>query len=409
MCIANCKFDSLAIFSGALVILASSVPLRKRPMYTGLIGGMFGIASVAGPLMGGVFTDHLTWRWCFYINLPIGAITILAILIFFKPPKRAAVDNFTAREKLAKFDLIGTGLLLPAVISLLLALQWGGSKYAWKSGRIIGLFVTFVVLAIGFVYVQVTSGDRATLPIRILKQRSIAFGAGVSFCMGSGFMLLVYYVPVWFQAIQGVSATDSGIRNLPLVLGVTIFSILSGVGITVFGQYAPVAVVGGIIFSIGAGLLTTFEPDTGSAKWIGYQIIAGAGVGLIMQIPLIAAQTVLKMADVPTGTAIMVFAQSLGGALFITVGQNVFNNELIKGLVANVPGIKTDMVLHMGATSLKKVFDEKVLPLVIQAYNDALVKTFYPAVAMAALGAILALGVERVSVKGKKIEMAGGA
>lgn len=397
------------IFSGALVILANSVPLRQRPMYAGLIGGMFGIASVAGPLLGGVFTDHVTWRWCFYINLPIGAFTVLAIVIFFKPPKRVKLDSLTVKEKLAKFDFIGTGLLLPAVICLLLVLTWGGSQYKWKSGHIIGLFCTFGVLSIGFIYVQFTSGDRATLPIRILKQRSIAFGAGVSFCMGSGFFVLIFFVPIWFQAIQGVSAVESGIRNLPLILAVTLFSIISGVGITVFGQYAPVAIVGSAIFAVGAGLLTTFHTDTGAAKWIGYQIIAGTGIGLMMQIPLIAAQTVLKIDDVPTGTAVMVFSQSLGGALFICVGQNVFNNQLIKGLVANVPGVDTSSILRAGATTVKDMFDAQVLPLVLSAYNDALVRTYYASLAMALLGILSACGVEWVSVKGKKIDMAAGA
>ena len=397
------------IFSGALIILAHSVPLRKRPMYTGLIGGMFGIASVAGPLMGGVFTDHVTWRWCFYINLPIGAVTILAIAIFFKPPNRHKTNTLTAREKLKEFDFLGTGLLLPAIISLLLALQWGGSTYPWKSGHIIGLFCTFGVLIIGFVYVQFASGERATLPLRILSQRSIAFGSGVAFAVGSGFLLLVFFVPMWFQAIQGVSATDSGIRNLPLVLAVTIFSVISGISITVGGHYAPIAIVGGIIFSIGTGLLSTWELDTGPAKWIGYQIFVGAGVGLMMQVPLIAAQTVLKIEDVPTGTAIMVFTQSLGGALFISVGQNIFNNELLKGLVAAIPDINPASVLQMGATSITQSFPPDKLPAVLSSYNEALIRTYYAALAMAILGTFLATGLEWVSVKGKKIEMGGGA
>jgi len=162
-------------------------------------------------------------------------------------------------------------------------------------------------------------------------------------------------------------------------------------------------------FSIGCGLLSTFEIHTGSGKWIGYQVIAGAGVGLILQVPLIAAQTVLKMEDVPTGTAVMVFTQSLGGALFISVGQNIFNNELVKGLAANIPGIDTSSVLQMGATSLKNAFDPKLLPLVLSAYNEALVKTYYAALAAAVFGTVMAFGVEWVSVKGKKIEMAPGA
>ena len=400
----------LGIFSGALIILAHSVPLRKRPLYTGIIVGMWGIASVAGPLMGGVFTDHITWRWCFYINLPIGAFTVLAIMIFFKPPNRKMDDTLTARDKLAKFDLIGTALLLPAVICLLLALQWGGTQYPWKSARIISLFCVFGVLAIGFIYVQITSGERATLPMRILKQRSIAFGSAVSFCIGCGFLLLVFFVPLWFQAIQGVSATDSGIRNLPLVLGVTVFSMVAGGGITAFGLYAPFGIVGGVLYALGCGLLASFEVDTGASKWIGYQIIAGAGVGLMMQIPLISAQTVLKIEDVPTGTSVMVFVQSLGGALFISVGQNVLSNELVKGLQAtNIPGIDPHAILSMGATSLKSMFNAQQLPLVLSAYNEALVKTYYCATAMAIVGFLASFGVEWVSVKGKKIEVAAGA
>ncbi|CCD42391.1 Bcmfs1, multidrug efflux transporter [Botrytis cinerea T4] len=194
---------SAGIFSGALIIVAYSVPLVKRPMYTGLIGAMYGIASVAGPLLGGVFTDKATWRWCFLINLPIGAVTVLVILIFFKAPDREAVAVLPWSERIKEFDLLGTAFFIPAIICLLLALQWGGTKYPWGNGRIIALFVLFGVLIGIFIAIQFWKGDSATVPPSIMKKRSMWSAAWFSFCLGSYFLLLIYYLPIWVPSGQG--------------------------------------------------------------------------------------------------------------------------------------------------------------------------------------------------------------
>lgn len=208
-----------------------------------------------------------------------------------------------------------------------------------------------------------------------------------------------------FQAIKGVSATKSGIMSLPLILGVVICSVVAGGLVTTFGYYSPFMWASSVLMAIGAGLLSTFKVDTGHAEWIGYQALFGIGVGLGMQQILIAVQTVLPAADIPTGTAIVMFFQTLGGALFISVGQNVFTNKLVSGLKAAVPDLDPAIVLSTGATELKSAIGEQYRDGVLQAYNDALTNSYYVAVALATLSIIGSAAVEWKSVKGKKIEM----
>ena len=192
---------------------------------------------------------------------------------------------------------------------------------------------------------------------------------------------------------------------LPLILALVLFSLIGGAGVTLLGYYVPFFVASTILMSIGAGLLTTFTVDTGSPAWMGYQIIYGFGVGLAMQQPLIAVQTVLPIADVPVGTALIMFTQTFGGALFVSVGQNVFANRLSAGLLLEASGIDPAIILRSGATTLKQAVPQEFLPGVLIAYNRALTETWYVSVAMACLTVIGTAGLEWKSVKGKKIEM----
>ncbi|KAI1162533.1 MFS general substrate transporter [Nemania serpens] len=395
---------SAGLFSGALLILAHSVPLATRPLYTGLIGGVYGIASVAGPLLGGVFTDKVSWRWCFYINLPIGAVTLVVIALFFPDPALKKPPPEPFMKRLMRFDPIGTLIFIPAIISLLLALQWGGTMYPWNSGRIIGLFVVFGVLILAFLYDQWHQQENATVPPRIFRNRTVMAGSFFAFAIGSAFFLFIYYIPIWFQAVQGVSAVNSGIRNLPMLLSVVVASILAGGLITAFGYYTPFMLIGTVLAAIGGGLLTTWKPDTGSGMWIGYQLLFGLGIGLSLQQPLIAVQTVLDIKDVPIGTSVIAFMQTLGGALFVSVGNNVFTNKLVEELAKRVPSIDPKLVLVAGTTNLQKTLPKELLPSVITSYNNALTTAFTVATALAAISFIGAVFMEWKSVKGKKVE-----
>ncbi|KAL4904317.1 hypothetical protein BDW74DRAFT_154605, partial [Aspergillus multicolor] len=344
------------IFSGALVIIALCVPLPKRPLVFGMFGMVWGIASIAGPLLGGAFTDSVSWRWCFYINLPIGGVSMAIIIFILQLPEQNQSSKGTpVMGRIKQLDFIGAALLIPCIICLLLALQWGGNKYAWNNGRIIGLFVTFGVLVILTVVSQIWLGDRATLPPRIMKQRAVIASTAYALFFGGSFFVLVYYLPIFFQSVRGSSAMTSGIQLLPLMLATVVSSVLAGILVTVFGYYTPFLIGSTAIASIGAGLVTLYSINISSGKWIGYQILLGAGVGAGFQIPMTAVQTTLKADDIPQGTAAVVFFQTLGGALFIAVAQSLFQNGLIEGVVKHAPTVDPSKIVEAGATEMRHV------------------------------------------------------
>lgn len=223
-------------------------------------------------------------------------------------------------------------------------------------------------------------------------------------CLGGTYYIFIYYLPIWFQAIKGVSPLKSGIDTLPMILGNVVGVISAGALTTRFGYYMPFIFLSLIFMSIGAGLLTTLHVDSSSAHWIGYQILFGLGSGWGFQQTAVAAQTVLALVDIPIGTAIMVFIQLLGGAMFVTIAQNVFTNDLVSGILAiGIPNLNPKIIVQSGATRLRDGIPIGFLPKVLVAYNAALVKTYQVALCLACLSLLGAVGMEWRSVKNKKI------
>ena len=223
------------ITAGAYTIIGYVFPLRIRPICISSIAMVFAVAAVLGPILGGIFTSDLTWRWCFYINLPFGGVTIVVLLFFLPPIERPELNSISLKEKGKKIDFVGLLIFIPTVTCLLLAMEWGGSTYPWNNGRIIALFVVFGVLAIVFVAFERWKGAEATLPVHIITQRSVAAAAWNAFCNGASFFLLIYYIPFWQQVIRNASAASSGIALLPFVLGVVIMANLVGFSVMKVG------------------------------------------------------------------------------------------------------------------------------------------------------------------------------
>jgi MFS family permease len=263
---------SAGTITGANIVFVDLLPLEKRAKYLGFIGATFGLASIAGPLLGGVFTTKASWRWCFWINVPIGGLAIAGLLLILpaKPPPRK-LGGVSFLQRIWEFDPIGTALLLPGLVLLLLALQWAGTEYAWSSARIVVLLVLGLLLLMAFGITQLWAGDNGTVPPRIFSQRSIAAATAVSLAFGSTLIILTFYLPIWFQAIKGQSAVGAGIRLLPYFLSTVVFVIGSGVLVSKVGYYTPVLIVGTAVLIVGCGLVTTFEADTNRGEWIGYQ------------------------------------------------------------------------------------------------------------------------------------------
>ncbi|KAF2795490.1 MFS general substrate transporter [Melanomma pulvis-pyrius CBS 109.77] len=388
------------IFSGATLIIANSIPLNERPIYNGILGATYAIASVAGPLMGGAFTEYVTWRLCFYINLPLGLVTAVAVI--FLVPSRHEADSrsrLPIKDKLKELDLGGLAILIPAIVCILLATQWGGADYSWHNARIIALFILGGILLIAFVVHQRWQQDRATVPPSVIKNRTVWACSIFSFHLFGSFLAISYYLPIWFQAIKGDNATESGIHNLPSILGTVIFSVLAGGVVFGIGYYTWACILASILAAVGAGLLSTFTVDTSPAKWIGFQVIYGAGCGLGLQQPLIAAQTALPPHQIAEGTAVIIFMQTLGGAIFIAVSQNVFNNKLIQNVASRSIPVNPAALLSQGATQLSNLVQPQFLDLLQQAYNDSITQTFYVSVAAAGLSILGSACIPWLSVK----------
>ncbi|KAG4434892.1 hypothetical protein IFR05_009622 [Cadophora sp. M221] len=387
---------SAGILTGSFVVVSHAVPLHKKPVLTAVVGLMFGVGATAGPLLGGVFTDLVTWRWCFYLNLPVGGATFISMVFFFHPPKKHAFMGKSIFYRILELDLTGNAILLGACVMLFLALQYTEQHISWGSARVVGLLAGSGCTLILFCVWQWWKADGALMPPRILKQRTVAASCAAAFFIYSAILIHTFYLPMWFQAIKDDSAIRSGVNMIPYVVVNAIFSVLAGIFVSKNGYFTVPAIVGMMIGTVGAGLLSTISHRTPSSMWIGYEILASAGIGMAIQQGFTAVQIVLPLEEVAIGTAAVVAFQSLGGAVFVSVGNTILLNTLI---AAHIPGVDIQAVIDAGAADFRNQVSPEQLPELLEVYNDALRKVFTAAIPMAGLAVVACCFLEWRNVK----------
>lgn len=397
---------SSGLINGSLTIIAVAAHPSKRPTLLAVIMAMAGAGQLLGPLIGGALTERVSWRWCFYINLPIGGLTSAILLIIRFPPYKARKTSWTVRDIIKDFDLLGFSIFAPACIMLLLALQWGGIKYAWSSATVIGLICGSVGAFCAFSFWEYHHGESAMIPFSLVRQRVVYSSLVTTICQFGGLIIMSYYLPLWFQAVKGDSPTMSAVDTLPTFLSQILFAVLSGVITPRIGYLLPFGLFGNTFASIAGGLMTTLQPSTGIGKWIGYQILGGVGRGVSTQQPLQAVQSVVKKDMIPIATATLMWAQTFGGSVMLGLGQTAFVNILRSALKSYAPELNPDDVIDAGATNfinqLKANGDLITGQQVVRAYNKAITHVFYISMGCAIAGLIATTGLGKTKVAQKE-------
>ncbi|KAI1860404.1 uncharacterized protein JN550_011556 [Neoarthrinium moseri] len=384
--------NSMALIIGRAV---SGLGAAGLALVMAVVLGMYGIGSAVGPLVGGAITDNktLTWRFIFWINLPFGAVGLLLVWISLRDPPPAVKGGLPGIQKLRELGIPGAVLLLGATSCLNLALQWGGIVYPWSDAKVFGCLIGFGALSVAFSLLQARGKESASIPLHIFRSRTVSASCGFMMLVQVAIVLQTYFWPIYFQSVRNTSARDSGIYLLPIIVSNSLGTVCAGWIASKSGHYVPLMWIGAPVLATGGGLYQLIRTDSPRAQWIGFQLLSGFGYGICSQMPILAVQVVLGKADVPTGLVMVMFFQFLGGALAPSVGQNLFNDRLLRKL-GEVRGIDGAAVVAAGGREFRKIVPPELMDAVVEAFGSALKNVFWVGLATPALAWIVSWAIE---------------
>ncbi|MFC0005894.1 MDR family MFS transporter [Micromonospora siamensis] len=303
---------------GVMAIIGDLVPPRERGRYQGMFAGIMAIAMVAGPLVGGFITDNLSWRWAFYVNLPLGGVALLVLATTMHLPKYRTEH---------KIDWLGAALLSVGITAIVLVTTWGGTEYDWISPQILGLAALAVVALVVFGLVE-RRVPEPILPLGLFANRNFALISVIGFLLGFAMFGAMNFLPLYQQTVQGASATNSGLLLLPLMFGMLVVSLVVGRAITTTGRYRIFPIVGGVVMTVGMFLLSRLDVDTSKTMSSLYMVVLGAGMGFLMQTSMLIAQNSVEQKDLGAASGGATFFRSIGGSFGISLFGAIFANRL---------------------------------------------------------------------------------
>ncbi|TIC85062.1 MFS transporter [Nocardioides sp. GY 10113] len=371
----------------AMALIADIIPLRDRGKYQGALGAVFGVATVIGPLLGGLFTDHLSWRWCFYVNVPL-AIVVIIVAGRTIPGGGSGLKH--------RIDYLGMAAVSVGAGALVLATSWGGTEYPWDSWQIIGLLVLGVAVLTAFVLIELRAAE-PVLPMRLFSRRVFSYCGALSFVVGFTMMGSMTFLPTFFQFVLGESATVSGLSMLPMVVGLMATSITVGGVVGRTGRYKIFPVIGTLVVAAAMLLMSTMDPDT--AKWVTglYLFILGLGIGLSMQVLTIIVQGSVPYSDLGVATSGVTFFRTMGGAF----GTAIFGTLYANFLADRLPQAVAESQVPPASAAVPADLHElpaRVIRPIVEAYAESLSEVFLWAAPVALVAFVLALLLPQVKL-----------